>query len=101
MTKHTPAAEFLTEFERNKDAMLEEYFRFLRFESVSAEPSYSDQVRACADWVRSFLSESGMDTEIWETEGHPVVFASWMKAGPSAPTVLIYNHYDVQPVDPL
>ena len=38
---------------------------------------------------------------MWDGSGHPTVFARNMSAGPNRPTVMIYNHYDVQPVDPL
>ena len=79
----------------------EEYFEFLRLQSVSSEPGYKAQVRACAEWVEEYLLEAGLNVELWETSGYPVVFASWLNAGPDKPTVLIYNHYDVQPVDPI
>lgn len=36
-----------------------------------------------------------------ETKGHPLVYAEYTAAGPEAPTVLLYGHYDVQPVDPI
>ena len=43
----------------------------------------------------------GLQVELWKTPGYPVVFAQNLSAGPSRPTLLIYHHYDVQPVDPL
>lgn len=49
----------------------------------------------------NYLKRAGFKTEVWSTSRHPVIFASNMEAGPSKPTLLIYNHYDVQPVDPL
>lgn len=51
--------------------------------------------------MRDYLLDMGLEVETWETAGPPVLFASNMEAGPDKPTLLIYNHYDVQPVDPL
>ncbi len=73
----------------------------MRFESVSTDPAYREQIDACSVWLGSFLSEIGLDVETWSTSGHPILFASWDGAGPDKPTVLLYGHYDVQPVDPI
>jgi acetylornithine deacetylase/succinyl-diaminopimelate desuccinylase-like protein len=55
----------------------------------------------CAQFVSEKLVNSGMDrVEIFQTEGHPIVYGEWLNA-PGKPTVLIYGHYDVQPVDPI
>lgn len=81
--------------------VLEEYFSFLRFKSVSTDPQYKQEVLACADWLSHYLQEMGFTVERWETSGHPTLFASHLKAGPNQPTLLLYNHYDVQPVDPI
>jgi acetylornithine deacetylase/succinyl-diaminopimelate desuccinylase-like protein len=75
---------------------------WLRIPSVSTLPEHKDDVRAAAQWLVSFLQQAGLaQVEIIETPGHPIVYAEWMQAGPQAPTVLIYGHYDVQPVDPV
>jgi acetylornithine deacetylase/succinyl-diaminopimelate desuccinylase-like protein len=58
-------------------------------------------MRACAGWLERYLKGLGFEVELWEGPGHPAVFARHLGAGPKAPTALIYNHYDVQPVDPL
>lgn len=84
-----------------EEQAIQDYFTFLRFESVSSEPKYKSQVNACADWVMAFLKKIGFQTELWQGKVHPVIFASYLKAGPEKPTLLIYNHYDVQPVEPL
>ncbi|MES2308401.1 MAG: dipeptidase [Verrucomicrobiota bacterium] len=81
-------------------AYLEEFLTFLRFQSVSTDPSYQDQVQKCAHWLQQWLQDAGLDSSLHPTEGHPVVMAR----GPFKPgrkTVLIYGHYDVQPPDPL
>ncbi len=84
-----------------KEKALQEFFTFLRFESVSTDPQYKPKVLACADWLSKYIQEIGLQVEVWKTEGYPVIFASYNGAGPDKPTLLIYNHYDVQPVDPL
>jgi acetylornithine deacetylase/succinyl-diaminopimelate desuccinylase-like protein len=75
---------------------------FLRIESVSADPSRHDEVRRTAQWVADELTRIGAEhAQLHETSGHPIVTADWLHAGPDAPTVLVYCHYDVQPPDPL
>jgi acetylornithine deacetylase/succinyl-diaminopimelate desuccinylase-like protein len=78
-----------------------DYFTFLRFKSISTDPAYKKEVEKTAEWLSAYLKEMGFDVEIWQTPGHPVVFGTYMKAGKDRPTVMLYNHYDVQPVDPL
>lgn len=86
------------EFEKKA---LDDYFTFLKFESISSEAQYKPNMEACASWLLNTLQGIGFTTELWPTTGHPVIFASNLSAGPTQPTLLIYNHYDVQPVDPL
>jgi acetylornithine deacetylase/succinyl-diaminopimelate desuccinylase-like protein len=89
-------------FEANKDAILDDFFTFLKFESVSSEPDHEPQVIACCQWLTDALEQIGMTVEIWESEhGHPCIYAENLDAGTDKPTLLLYNHYDVQPVDPL
>lgn len=97
------AAWYFEYFERNREQLLETFKTFLRFESVSTETAYREQVRACVQWLEQLLKTMGFNTEICETSTHPVLFAS-CSAGERAgavPTIAIYNHYDVQPVDPI
>lgn len=73
---------------------------FLRFPSVSADPTRADQVRAAATWLKSDLTLAGLENaRFLETPRHPAVYADWLHI-PDAPTVLIYGHFDVQPEDP-
>ena len=88
-------------FKKNEKQAIEDYFTFLRFPSVSSEPQYKPHMESCAQWVIDYLNKIGFKTQVWPTSGHPVLFASNLEAGPTKPTLLIYNHYDVQPVDPL
>lgn len=79
---------------------LDELFTYLRFPSISTDVRRAEDVRACADWLMARLSATGFRPELHETEGHPVVVAR-REHRADRPTVLIYGHYDVQPVDPL
>lgn len=88
-------------FIKHKDKSLHDFFSFLKFESVSSEPAFKQQVNACLDWLVTYLKAINFKIEVWPTSGHPTLFAYNTDAGPSQPTLLIYNHYDVQPVDPL
>lgn len=89
------------EWSKRKEKWLQDYMTFLRFPSVSTDPMYKEDVLACCEWLADYVRNIGFDVEIWPTSGYPVIFASHMKAGPDQPTLLIYNHYDVQPVDPI
>ncbi len=79
----------------------EELFEFLRIPSVSARREHRADTRAAADWLRARLDELGLKTSLHETPGHPILLAEYREAGPDAPTVLVYGHYDVQPAEPL
>ncbi len=93
------AIDYLQE---TQDKMMEDYKELLRFPSISADPAYADDVKACAEWIVGQLEDIGFDNcEAIETAGLPVVYGEWLKAGADKPTVLVYAHYDVQPVDPL
>ena len=88
-------------FSSHKEEIYSELFTFLRFPSISTNPEYSKSVRECADWLLKWIQNLGMEGELIETPFHPVIYAEHIKAGASAPTLLIYGHYDVQPVDPI
>ncbi len=86
----------------NFDAFVEELKEFLSIPSISTNPENKGDVRKCAEYVSSKLSEIGLESvKIYDTKLHPVVYGEWLKAGPDKPTILIYGHYDVQPVDPI
>ena len=90
--------EFL---EQTREQGLKELEDFLRIPSISSQPEHADDVRRAAGHLAEQYERIGMENaEVIETEGHPVVYADWLKA-PGKPTVLLYGHYDVQPVDPL
>src|SRR4051812_16392162 len=72
----------------------------LRIPSISADKDRSADVRKAADWVAGQLRAMGLAPELIETSGPPLVYAETPKV-PGKPTVLVYGHYDVQPVEPL
>jgi acetylornithine deacetylase/succinyl-diaminopimelate desuccinylase-like protein len=81
---------------------LDELKEFLRIPSVSTQAKHEPDVRRAAAWLRQKLLAAGFPTaEVMPAAGHPIVYGEWMAAGPGAPVVLIYGHYDVQPPDPL
>lgn len=82
------------------DVFLEDLKAWLRIPSISTLSEHKADVRRAAEWLHHHLAAIGMPyVETFETAGNPLVYAEWLGAGPSAPTVLIYGHYDVQPAD--
>jgi len=79
---------------------VEHLLAFLRFPSISTDPTHAPDVAACAEWVAARLAGSGLKATVHPTAGHPLVVARNVHQ-PGRRTVLIYGHYDVQPVDPL
>ncbi len=90
----------VTEAHSISPAALAELEEFLRFPSVSTDPSRAGSLRACAEWLVAKLQRIGLQAELRETGGHPVVLAK-NQPRPGLRTVLIYGHYDVQPEDPI
>ena len=84
-----------------KEARVEAFKALLRIPSVSGLPEHAADCLAAAEFVAADLRAAGMEhVEVCETGGHPVVYADWLHAA-GKPTVLLYAHYDVQPVDPV
>ncbi|HUX60143.1 MAG TPA: dipeptidase [Ignavibacteriaceae bacterium] len=93
--------EVINYIESNQQNYIEELKEFLKIPSISTSIEFKDEVNRCANFVSSKLKDAGMSrVEIFKTEGHPLVYGEWLGA-PGKPTVLIYGHYDVQPVDPI
>jgi acetylornithine deacetylase/succinyl-diaminopimelate desuccinylase-like protein len=88
-------------YQKHEASIFEDFFTFLRFQSISTDPAYEPHVRNCSEWLKKYLQSIGLHVELWETPKHPVIFASHLEAGDKRPTLLIYHHYDVQPVDPI
>jgi acetylornithine deacetylase/succinyl-diaminopimelate desuccinylase-like protein len=77
-----------------------QYLEFLRFPSISTDSSYDKHVADCANWLGEKLRRIGLDAVVYSTAGHPIVVAKNVHRS-GCPTVLVYGHYDVQPVDPI
>ena len=88
-------------FSKEDRRIRSELDEFLRIPSISARSEHNPDMIRCADWLAGKLRAIGMEASIHSTPGHPIVVGEWRKAGPNAPTVLVYGHYDVQPVEPL
>lgn len=86
----------------NRERIVETLFQWLRIPSISTDPETSSDVRASARFCAGLLEDAGMENVgLIETPGLPAVYGDWLHAGERAPTVVIYGHHDVQPVDPL
>ena len=95
-------ADSMEEYIRgNIDRYIEELVNWLKMPSISTSPEHARDVRSAAIWAENKLIALGFPTvEVIEGDGHPLVFAEWTDKK-DQPTLLIYGHYDVQPVDPL
>jgi acetylornithine deacetylase/succinyl-diaminopimelate desuccinylase-like protein len=86
----------------HRDELLNDLDQWLRIPGISAQPDYHDEVHRSADWFADAARAAGFPAvEIWPTQGLPAVYAEWPSDDPQAPTVLVYGHHDVQPVDPI
>ena len=87
---------------QNRGRFLQELEEFVSIPSVSTDPDHKLDLRRAAEWTAARLRLLNFrEVQIFETAGHPVVYAENLSAGGDAPTALIYGHYDVQPPDPL
>jgi acetylornithine deacetylase/succinyl-diaminopimelate desuccinylase-like protein len=85
----------------NHERFLKELSEFIRIESISTDDEYKGKVASAAEWAAEHLRAIGIENvKVMDTGGHPVVYGDFLKK-PGAPTVLVYGHYDVQPVDPI
>jgi acetylornithine deacetylase/succinyl-diaminopimelate desuccinylase-like protein len=91
-------SEFLS---TNQNKNVEELKELLRIPSISSLSEHKEDVQKAASWISNKLNQIGMEhVEITQTKGHPIIYADWIHQE-NAPTVLVYGHYDVQPVDPV
>ena len=87
--------------QNNNDRILTELFDLLKIKSVSADSNFKKNVKDAAIFLKDNFKNIGCENiEIIETAGHPIVYADKIISD-SAPTVLVYGHYDVQPADPV
>ncbi|MGA9119898.1 MAG: dipeptidase [Bacteroidota bacterium] len=91
----------LSYVEANKERYLGELRQWLAIPSVSTNAENAGDIQKAAEWLADHLRSIGMENvQIMPTGGFPLVYADWLHAD-NAPTVLLYGHYDVQPVEPL
>lgn len=94
--------EALTYAKNHQTEALTALKELLGIPSISMLPEHAADIQGAAQWLVDKLSEIGLENAtVMLTAGLPVVYADWLQAGSEAPTLLIYGHYDVQPVDPL
>jgi acetylornithine deacetylase/succinyl-diaminopimelate desuccinylase-like protein len=93
--------KILAHIDAHLDAALADLFALMRIPSISAQPDHAPDCRAAAEWARGKLAALGFEARLVETAGLPGVIATDHRAGPGAPHILFYGHYDVQPADPL
>ena len=87
--------------EENKERFLNELFELIRIPSISSQEQHKPDMYRCAEKWKSFLLEAGADrAEVYETAGNPVTYGEKI-IDPALPTVLVYGHMDVMPVDPI
>ena len=85
----------------HQSRFLNELLDFLRIPSISALSKHTAAIHQTADWVAERMKVAGiLDVCCLTAGGPPVVYGEWLQA-PGKPTILIYGHYDVQPVDPV
>ncbi len=96
MASSAALAPVFEHIEANRPAFLDRLIDYLRHPSISAE---NIGIAEVGNLLLRMLGDIGLQASLIPTEGHPMVIGRWEKA-PGKPTVLLYGHYDVQPVDP-
>jgi acetylornithine deacetylase/succinyl-diaminopimelate desuccinylase-like protein len=103
MTSAQALSAVLARIDADLEQSLARLFEFLRIPSISTDAAYKEHCVSAAKFVAADLTAIGFAASIRPTPGHPIVLAKSIDGGTqsSAPRVLFYGHYDVQPVDPL
>lgn len=83
-----------------RSTQLEDLIQWLRIPSISSDSRRKAEIQQAADWVAQKLNAAGLEVELISTQRHPMVLAQTPPV-PGAPVVVVYGHYDVQPVEPL
>ena len=91
----------LSYIDTHRDRFVKELAEWVKIPAVSSDPAHKADMVKNAEHLMGELERLSADrVELWPTKGHPAVFAEWKQA-PGKPTLLVYGHHDVQPVDPL
>jgi acetylornithine deacetylase/succinyl-diaminopimelate desuccinylase-like protein len=86
----------------HRERYLAQLIEFLRIPSISTLSEHKPDIERAARWLAADMWRAGLErVQVMPTAGNPVVYGEWLRAGEGAPTILIYGHYDVQPVDPI
>jgi len=94
-------AQIRSYIDQNKDRFMNELFDLLKIQSISSDSTKKPEIDRTAAFIKQKFLDAGVDNaEICPTAGNPIVFAEKI-VDPNFPTVLVYGHYDVQPVDPI
>ena len=95
--------DVLAYIDENRARFVEDLAGWVKIPAISSDPAHKADMQKNAEHLKKAIASLGPDrVEIWPTPGHPAVFAEWRcKENPKAPTLLVYGHHDVQPVDPL
>lgn len=96
-----PVQEAIAHARAHHGKSLQKLMDLLRIPSISTLSENAKDVRQAAGWIAAHLTSMGMTAQIFPTALHPVVYGELLEAGPRAPTLLVYGHYDVQPVEPI
>ncbi len=101
MSTSSAKSSLITYVRGERERYVNELKALVAIPSISADPAYRGDVRRCAQALVERMREAGMQRgDVLETKGNPVAYGEWLGA-PGKPTILVYGHYDVQPVDPL
>jgi acetylornithine deacetylase/succinyl-diaminopimelate desuccinylase-like protein len=85
---------------QHESQYLEELKAWVAIPSISANPDHRGDVRRCCERLVQRMREIGLEAQVLETAGNPLAYGQWLSA-PGKPTIVLYGHYDVQPVDPV
>ncbi len=93
--------DVLDYLKRGRGEAVDQLCEYLRLPSVSAQPSHSEDVAACARWIADHCRSIGLKTRVYPTEGNPIILARTPRKGRGRrPHFIVYGHYDVQPAEP-
>jgi acetylornithine deacetylase/succinyl-diaminopimelate desuccinylase-like protein len=90
----------LSYIQANRSKFVNDLVELLKFPSISGDSKYKNDVLKCADYLKAKFEALGLKAKVYSTAGHPIVYAEYMNPA-NKRTLLVYGHYDVQPVDPL
>jgi len=91
----------LAYIDQHRERFVGQLAEWVKIPAISSDPLHKEDMLKNAEHLAAEIRALGADrVEIWPTKGHPAVFAEWLKS-PGKPTLLVYGHHDVQPVDPL